>query len=523
MFKTLFAYYDRNMSKELKKKFETDFKIADKILLLSVIIFSLSVAFVTSFQYGYFTLGISGGLLISIVCIIAYKTMPGSTMCRVIMATALTGLLAITVQQSNGLGEGHFLFFVGFTLLIRYRDILPLLVFVGTVVVHHILFTYCQSIGLELWGQPINMFSWGDQTGWGLLAPFVYHVFFAILALIVSTYYIYEGNKQFVESNLVIGAVEKAAEGDLSCQIDNSGNNSLLVEQVNHFLKRLHDTFSQINHVSNTLATQATDASNSAQTRTSQANEQQYEVGQVATAVTQMAAATQEIANNAEQTATASNQTVQTSEEGGKIANTCQLSITDLAQQVSSASEIISELDRNSQQISGIVQTISSIAEQTNLLALNAAIEAARAGEQGRGFAVVADEVRVLSQRTHTSTQEITSMISMLQSSTQSAVKTMGGCHDLASTSVSDAEKATQSFANITDAIRNISDMATQIATAAEEQTAVTEEINRNTNSINEVSALFLIEAEKGLDEASELQEQSNRMGTLVSHFKSAN
>jgi len=520
MFNTLFAYYDNKMSKELKEKFEADFKITDKILLLSVIVFSISVAFITSFQYDYFMLGISGGLIISMVCIAAYKTMLGTVMCRVIMATALTGLLAITVQQSNGLGEGHFLFFVGFTLLIRYRDILPLLVFVGTVVVHHILFTYCQSIGLELWGQPINMFSWGEQTGWGILAPFIYHVFFAVLALIVSTYYIYEGNKQFVESNLVIGAVEKAAKGDLSCQIDNSGNDSLLVEQVNDFLKRLHETFSQINQVTNTLATQSTDASNSAQIRTNQANEQQNEVGQVATAVTQMAAATQEIANNAEQTAIASNKTVQASEEGGEIANTCQQSITELAEQVSNASGIISELDRNSQQISGIVQTISSIAEQTNLLALNAAIEAARAGEQGRGFAVVADEVRVLSQRTHSSTQEITSMISVLQSSTQSAVKTMGGCHDLASTSVSDAERATESFANITDAIKNISDMATQIATAAEEQTAVTEEINRNTNSINEVSALFLIEAKKGVDDASELQGQAQKMGTLVNHYQ---
>jgi methyl-accepting chemotaxis protein len=519
MFKTLFAYYNNNISKELKDKFEADFKITDKILLLSVIVFSISVAFITSFQYGYFMLGITGGLIISMVCIVAYKTIPGTTMCRVIMATALTGLLAISVQQSNGLGEGHFLFFIGFTLLIRYRDILPLLVFVGSVVVHHILFTYCQSVGLELWGQPIHMFSWAEQTGWGILAPFVYHVFFAVLALIGSTYYIYEGNKQFVESNLVIGAIENAAKGDLSCQIDNSGNDSLLIEQVNNFLKRLHETFSQINHVTNILATQSTDVSNSAQIRKNQANEQQNEVGQVATAVTQMAAATQEIANNAEQTAVASNDTVQASEDGGEIVNICQQSITELAQQVSNASEIISEVDRNSQQISGIVQTISSIAEQTNLLALNAAIEAARAGEQGRGFAVVANEVRILSQRTHSSTQEITSMISALQSSTQSAVKTMGGCHDLAKTSVSDVQNATESFVNIANAIKNISDLATQIAKAAEEQAAVTEKINHNTNSINEVSTLFLLEAEKGLDDASKLQRQTQQIGTLINHM----
>ena len=520
MFKTLFVYYDNKMPRELKRKFEDDFKIADKILLISVMIFSITVAFITSLQHGYFILGIVGGLIMTIACTIAYKTMSGTTMCRVIMATSLVGLLAITVQQSHGLGEGHFLFFLGFTILIRYRDALPLFLFVGLTVVHHLSITYCQSIGVELWGQPITIFSWGEQTGWGLIAPLVYHVIFAVLSLIVSTYYIYEGNKQFVESKLVIGAVEKAAEGDLSTRIDNTGVDSLLVVQVNNFLKRLHDTFSQINQVTDTLTSQASDSSNSAQTRVDQASEQQNEVGQVATAVTQMAAATQEIAGNAEQTALASNETVQTSKVGGKLAFTCQQSISQLAEHVSQASEIISELDRNSQQISSIVQTISGIAGQTNLLALNAAIEAARAGEQGRGFAVVADEVRVLSQRTHSSTEEITTMISSLQSSTQSAVKTMEGCHELASTSVSDAEKATQSFADITIAIENISDMATQIATAAEEQTSVTEEINRNTISINELSELFFEEAEKGTEEASELQSQAQKMGSLVEHFQ---
>ena len=520
MFKTLFIYYDKSMSPELKEKFEADFKIADKVLLISVIIFSITIACITSLQHGYYILGIVGGLIITITCTIAYKNMPGTAMSRIIMATALTGLLAITVQQSNGLGEGHFLFFLGFTILIRYRDILPLLIFVGLTVAHHLSFTYCQSIGVELWGQPITIFSWGEQTGWGLLAPLIYHVIFAALSLIVSTFYIYEGNKQFVESNLVIGAIEKAAEGDLSKRIDNTAADSLLIEQTNNFLKRLHEAFSQINQVTNTLTTQATDTSNSAQNLANQASEQQNEVGQVATAVTQMSAATQEIAGNAEQTALASNEMVQTSEVGGELANTCQRTITQLAQHVSKASEVIAELDRNSQQISSIVQTISSIAEQTNLLALNAAIEAARAGEQGRGFAVVADEVRVLSQSTHSSTEEIITMISVLDTSTKSAVQIMGRCHELASASVSDAEKATLSFANITVAIKNISDMVTQIATAAEQQTSVTEEINRNTTSINEVSALFLKEAERGISEASALQGQAQKMGTLVSHFQ---
>ncbi|MFT5692483.1 MAG: methyl-accepting chemotaxis protein [Oceanicoccus sp.] len=520
MFKTLFVYYNKNMSIGLKQKFDIDFNSADKILLISILIVSMIVAFVTSWQHGYYKLGIVGGSVISAVCFIAYKTMQGTAMCRLIMATALVGLLAITVQQSNGLGEGHFLFFLGFTILIRYRDFMPLLVFLVLTVLHHLSFTYCQSIGVDLWGQPITIFSWGDQTELGLIAPLVYHVIIAVIALIVSTYYIYEGNKQFVESNLVIGAVERATQGDLSTQIDNNDVDSLLVEQVNSFLQRLHSTFTQINQVTDTLSIQANETSQSAQSRAKHAGEQQNEVGQVVAAVTQMTAATQEIAGTAERTALASNETVETSEVGGKLANTCHQSITELALHVSKASDIISELDRNSQQISSIVQTISSIAEQTNLLALNAAIEAARAGEQGRGFAVVADEVRVLSQRTHSSTEEITKMISTLQSSTQSAVQNMEGCHALASTSVHDADKATQSFASIAITIRKISDMATQIATAAEAQSSVTEEMNRNTSTINDVSEQFFVDAEKSRKEASDLLRQAQSMGELVKHFR---
>ena len=519
MFKALLICYNKNHSASLKEKFEQDFKLADKIIMFTIITFSLVVAFVTSWQHDYFTLGMIGGLAISVIAILTYISIAGTMMSRVIMATSLVALLAITVQQSNGLGEGHFIFFLGFTILIRYKDFVPLLMFVGLSSVHHLSLTYCQSIGVELWGQPVTIFSWGDQTGWGLIAPLLYHIVFLVLSLIISTYYIYEGNIRFVEANRVIGAVEKAAAGDLVARINTDVETSL-VTTSNNFLEKIHKAFVQIDLVSGSLASQASDTKSNAMARSDKASNQQDEVSQVATAVTEMAAATQEIANNAEQTASASSNTVEISDTGGQMINTCQESISVLAERISDAVKIISEIDKNSQQITSIVATISSIAEQTNLLALNAAIEAARAGEEGRGFAVVADEVRVLSQRTHTSTEEISAMISTFKKNTNSAVDTMSGCHELANTSVNDAIKATENFTEIGIAIRRISDMAPQIATAAEQQSAVTAEIARNTESINVSSAGFYADAQHDSQEALSLEQQAIVMGKLVAEFK---
>ncbi len=518
MIKTLFICYDKTLSQLLRQKFEQDFRLADKIILSVIIALCCIVAFVTSWQNGYFKLGIFGGLFISVVCFISYKALAGTVFCRYIFATAINALLAITVQQSNGLGEGHFLFFLGFTILIRYRDVVPVLLFVVLTVIHHLALTYCQSIGVDVWGQPLIIFSWGEQSDWGLIAPLAYHVVFAVMALFISCYYIFEGNKLFIESNSVIGAIEQASTGDLTTRIETQFSTDLITK-VNSYFDNVNQTFVKIEEVTQTLTEQASTTNASANKRSLRSSEQQDEVTLVATAVTEMAYATKEIASNAEQTAEALNNTDEVSDNGRVLATKCKQSISQLAEQVDKAAAIVTELEQSSLQINSIVATIRSIAEQTNLLALNAAIEAARAGDQGRGFAVVADEVRVLSQRTHDSTEEITSMISTFQTATNTAVATMSGCHELASTSVTDATSASQSFEEIAEQIKNISDMATQIATAAEQQTSVTEEINNNTVKINSLSAEFLRESETSAEQSSALEQQALAMNILLKEF----
>ncbi|MEN0036071.1 MAG: methyl-accepting chemotaxis protein [Cellvibrio sp.] len=330
---------------------------------------------------------------------------------------------------------------------------------------------------------------------------------------------------QFRDLERVAAALNNIAEGegDLTVKIKTKNSHDeigILASGFNRFVERLHGMISRMHNIAGELENQAKSSSASA-TQTSQRIEvQQDEVTMVATAVTEMATATEEIASNADHTAQTAQGAVSLSNNGHQQVLKSQESIRALANEVETAGGIISELNSHSQKINSILLTISGIAEQTNLLALNAAIEAARAGEQGRGFAVVADEVRVLSQRTHSSTQEIQGMIETLQQTAAKAVRSMSQSHQMAETSVLDANSASESLQKISQAIQDISDMAIQIATAAEEQTSVTSEINRNTESIRTVSENLSTEAQASKSQAQELARLAASLQQEVGRFR---
>ncbi|MGL5667257.1 MAG: methyl-accepting chemotaxis protein [Shewanella sp.] len=364
----------------------------------------------------------------------------------------------------------------------------------------------------EIMSQATTLAWWMSAVGAGLLV-----IFGLVLVAIFKI--------QFKDLERVALALNDIAEGDgdLTVRILTANSHDeigILASGFNRFVERLHGMISRMHKIAGQLEYQAQGSSASATDNSQRIAVQQDEVTMVATAVTEMASATEEIASNAEHTAQTAQDAVGLSNHGQKQVMQSQQSIRNLANEVETAGRIISELNEHSQKINSILLTISGIAEQTNLLALNAAIEAARAGEQGRGFAVVADEVRVLSQRTHSSTQEIQAMIETLQQTAGKAVKSMTQSHDMAETSVADANSASESLLQISKAINEISDMASQIATAAEEQTSVTSEINRNTESIREVSENLSIEAQSSMVQAQELAHLAASLQQEVGRFK---
>lgn len=346
----------------------------------------------------------------------------------------------------------------------------------------------------------------------------------ALVLILLIVVYLYIGFFMSVRTaiNQFSKAARTVAAGDMTAhiQLDNRDELGELTTEFNNMTDRIAELVRSVTSTASDVDQQATRVKDTASANSDAVARQMEESGQINEAMTQMVEAVHEVTESAHRVSDSAGTAERDTDKGREVVADTVETINRLATEIAGAVEVINRVSSDSDNISQVLVEIKAIAEQTNLLALNAAIEAARAGEQGRGFAVVADEVRSLSQRTHKSTEEIEGMISRLQSGVKDAVSAMTNSHEVTATTVRKSSEVTEALDRIAQGISTIVDMSHQIAQAAEEQSAVSKNVNDSVEQISELGQVTARNAEETLGSSRQMSELTASLQRLVDAFK---
>lgn len=333
--------------------------------------------------------------------------------------------------------------------------------------------------------------------------------------------------KQYLASSTekILAAMEQFADGDLTVSLPEDSNDEIgrLYAGFNRSVSNMRAMIEQVIESASAVASASAQISSSTEQMAAGAQEQTSQAGEVASAVEEMTKTILENSRNASSTAETAKEARVSAEMGGKVVGETIDGMKRIAEVVNKSAATVRELGQSSNQIGEIVRVINDIADQTNLLALNAAIEAARAGEQGRGFAVVADEVRKLAERTTKATKEIAGMIAKIQADTSDAVKSMEEGTQEVNTGITLADKAGESLKEIVSISQKVTDMVTQIAAASEEQSSASEQISKNVEAISTVTQQTASGTQQIARAAEDLNRLTENLQQLVAKFKLSN
>jgi methyl-accepting chemotaxis protein len=437
------------------------------------------------------------------------KLIPASLLTRCAIGSSFMVMAALHINQARGMIEIHFGIFVFLALLLYYRDWRPVVAAAVTIALHHLAFYSWQIESGAVWVMD-------DATrGWGII---MLHASYVVVESGVLIWMARDLARQALDSMDLQVTAESLTENDrvnLSGRCQEGGK---LGQNFNALLENMESLVSQASTTSNSLKNTCGELSHSTQALDARTHQQQSETELIASAVVQMSAAIQEVASHASGAAEAATLADTNAKQGRDFSIQTQQEVRQLAEQMSEAAGAITQQAAETTNIGSVLDVIRGIAEQTNLLALNAAIEAARAGEQGRGFAVVADEVRTLASRTQNSTQEIQSMIERLQKGSDTTVEAMNASQNTVSQCVENTERTSQLLDDIVSAISTIAGTSQLIATATSEQSGAIEEVSQNTNQIKQICDDNVTElkhirstADELGDNAHELQDQLGR------------
>ncbi|MDQ0740216.1 methyl-accepting chemotaxis protein [Pseudomonas sp. W4I3] len=459
-------------------RFLEHYRKADRIMLALIwlmFLFSLGLAF----WHDTFTQAVIVGGGTGVVLTALYRAIGGTRVMRCVLGAGLMVMAALHINQAEGVIESHFGIFALLAVLTFYRDWLPILVAALTIAVHHVVFH-----ALQHQGAPV--FVMAHHGGWTMI--FV-HAFYVVMETVALLYLAVHSQAEAVESQEMLEKMlavtsqftEDTAKGEDKVHVS-------LAKRFDHFLQQLTHLIDGVARDSHGLGQLGQELATASGTLEKGARHQLAQINEMTGSMQRMEDAMGDITVHVEQAVEHAGQASQQIVRGQQSVGRAQHEITQLASRINGTESTVQSLAVQAEQIGSVLEVISSIANQTNLLALNAAIEAARAGEQGRGFAVVADEVRSLAQRTALSTQEIRTIIEGLQQGSRQAVEAMHDSRQGVERCVEDSQVAVDMLRAVGEDIAHIDQLNGRIVTTTREQTSANLEIVDRLQSVQHIA-----------------------------------
>ncbi|MFT6326769.1 MAG: methyl-accepting chemotaxis protein [Crocinitomicaceae bacterium] len=464
----------------LESKVEREHSAKADKTILSVVYIAFAYSLLLADMNGTWGLALIVGGGTVLLATAFYNLRPGQRLTRIFMGLALMMLTMLHIQQSHGMIEMHFGFFVFLALLLYYHDWLAIAISAGFVAIYHLGFYYLQ----QQEGSSVYILEPGDKSV-NIIFLHAGYLVIETAVLIVMSRDLYKKEVGALDLQSTVQAVTSGDQLDLShrCKQDTHVSKSF-----NIFIEKIHCLIDGMSKSGSTLNLASDELTVLMKKNSEQLSLQQEETHKIANAVSEMTGAIQSIAQNAEQAADATQQAQESVGNSSQVSQRTQNSMKNLSGKIDEASTAIAALASESENIGSVLDVIRGIAEQTNLLALNAAIEAARAGEQGRGFAVVADEVRSLASRTQQSTEEINSMITQLQEGSRNTVTAMEISRKLMVECTEDTSTTNDSLITVLASMNTVLDMNNLIASATTQQESVMNGVSDNAQAMQRMS-----------------------------------